>query len=83
MRLRLADGQMHASALSISQIDAGDQRVAALVLMAVLDDTLHAPSTHREDVGTVDRFFDAFMQATRALSRLDGAASPGLTSALP
>lgn len=74
MRLRLANGQMSASSLSMSQIGAGDPRVTALVLAAVLDSTLHESPARRESIDTVDGLSAAFRQATRVLSGLDNAA---------
>lgn len=69
MRLALADGRMYATGLSMSQIGEGDSRVAALILVAVLDYALHEPAERRSDVETLDGLFAAFTDVARALPR--------------
>lgn len=72
LRLTLADGQVRETGVSLSQIGDGDPRLAAFLLTAVLDHTLHAPAASREDIETVDGLFEAFRQATHALPRREG-----------
>ena len=77
MRLALADGEIYATGLSMSQVGDGDPRVAALILVAVLDYALHAQPARRGDVETVDGLFATFTRAARALPR-NGDAGAGL-----
>ncbi len=64
--LPLADGKMASTGLSTSQILAGDPRLAALVLAAVIDYNLYQTETRREDIEYVEEIFRLFRQATEA-----------------
>jgi hypothetical protein len=69
MRLRLDDGQWRSTGLSRAHILAGDPRVAALVLAAVIDYHLHQPEARREDIEYVDGLFTLLRQARGAIAR--------------
>jgi len=71
MRIKLADGQAYSTGLSMSQVGRGDSRVAALILVAVLDYTLHAPEGRRDDAETAGRLLSAFRYVTQTLPRVD------------
>jgi hypothetical protein len=67
--LPLVDGEMASTGLSTSQILAGDPRLAALVLAAVIDHNLYQTEARREDIEYVDKVFTLFKQATEAIER--------------
>jgi hypothetical protein len=65
--LPLVDGEMASTGLSTSQILAGDPRLAALVLAAVIDHNLYQAEARREDIEYVDSVFTLFKQATETI----------------
>ena len=69
MRLQLGDGEWRSTGLSRSHILAGDARLAALILAAVIDHHLHQPETRREDIQYVDGLFTLLRQAIGAIER--------------
>jgi hypothetical protein len=69
MRLQLDDGEWRSTGLSPSHILAGDARLAALILAAVIDYQLHQPETRREDIGYVDGLFTLLRLASDAVER--------------
>ena len=60
---------MASTGFSTSQILAGDPRLAALVLAAVIDHNLYQTEARREDIEYVDKVFTLFKQATEAIER--------------
>lgn len=69
MRLQLGEGEWRSTGLSTSHILAGDPRVAALILAAVIDYHLHQPERRREDIEYVDGLFTLLRQASGAIER--------------
>jgi hypothetical protein len=69
IRLPPGEGEWRATGLSRSQILAGDQRLAALMLAAVIDYQLHQPEARREGIQYVDGLFTLFRQASGAIGR--------------
>jgi hypothetical protein len=67
--LPLGEGEWRATGLSRSQILAGDQRLAALILASVIDYQLHQPEARREGIQYVDGLFTLFRQASGAIGR--------------
>lgn len=74
MRLRLGNGDVGVTGLSVSQVGWGDPRVAALVLAAVLDFTLHATPEHRGNVDVVEVLLARLRLVTTDLPHLDAEA---------
>jgi hypothetical protein len=75
--LAMPDGTTASTGLSAAQVLAGDPRVAALVLAAVIDHNLSQGEAYREDIAQVDRIFSLFAQAVRAIAPLaPGAGGP-------
>jgi hypothetical protein len=69
MTLPLVEGQKHSTGLSRSQILAGDPRVAALVLAAVIDYNLYQSEGRREDIDSMHGIFTLFRQASDSIRR--------------
>ncbi len=69
IRLPLAAGEWRSTGLSRSLILAGDPRLAALILAAVVDYHLHQPEGRREDIEYVDGLFTLLRQASGAIGR--------------
>jgi len=67
--LPLAGGEMVSTGLSTSQILAGDQRLAVLVLAAVIDYNLNQTEARREDIEYVEEMFRLFRQAAEGIGR--------------
>jgi hypothetical protein len=72
INLPLGDGKTRSTGLSRSQILAGDPRVAALILAAVIDYNLYQSEARREDIEYVDEMFTLFRQATGTIGRQAG-----------
>ena len=69
MRLELSEGEWRSTGLSRSHILAGDARLAALILAAVIDYHLHQPEARREDIEYVDGLFTLLRLASGAVGR--------------
>jgi len=72
MRLQLDEGEWLSTGLSRSHILAGDARLAALILVAVIDYHLHQPEARREDIEYVDGLFTLLRLASGAVERDGG-----------
>jgi hypothetical protein len=69
MRLQVGEGEWRSTGLSKSHILAGDPRLAALILAAVIDYHLHQPEAHRENIEYVGGLFTLLRQASIAIER--------------
>jgi hypothetical protein len=69
MRLQLDEGEWRSTGLSRCHILAGDARLAALILAAVIDHHLHQPETRREGIEYVDGLFTLLRLASDAVER--------------
>ena len=69
IRLPLAEGEWRSTGLSRAHILAGDPRLAALILAAVIDYHLHQSEARREDIEYVDGLFTLFRRASGAIGR--------------